>query len=204
MITDMQTGTATLWVSYRQFWLLGSGARTDPPSPLPPMSFVQLRPDAAMITTGLSMGDIAVTVAQLDSAPNELDSSEIWEDILEFSLGSGARPPIQVVALEDSPTATLPTISTGDSAGPFRVRVHAIGRRNQAVPDAELPERYLIQSWESAQSELRVIRETCAPTGIVIVDRPRVAGGGWRANHQTPQTMPAADAVGRAWPTDRR
>jgi len=196
-------GQATLWISYRQFWLLGNGAGTEPADP-PSTSFIQLRPDAAMITTGLAIGQIGVTVAQLEAAPDELDSSENWEDILEFSLGSGTRPPIKVVALEDSPTPALPTISTGGSAGPFRVRVHAIGRRSEAVSDTELPERYLIQSWAAARSDPQVILETCAPTGIIIVDQPQVAGRGRRPSDQAPQSMPATDAVSKAWPTDRR
>jgi hypothetical protein len=204
----MQVGAARLWVSYRQFWLHCDGAGTGPPDQLPPMSFVQLRPDAAMITTGLALGDIAVTVQQLDSAPNEFDSSEAWEDILEFSLGAHGRPPIRVVALEASAIPDLPDVSTGDSTGPFRVRIHALGRQSAALADGELPERYLIQSWQSAQSDPQVIRQTCAPTGIVLVDRPEAGGGrSWsgseRLRRAAPKSVPTTDTASRSWPTDR-
>jgi hypothetical protein len=168
----MLVGSATLWVSYHQFWLLSDGADTDPLAEPGPLSFVELRPDAAMVRTGLSMGSIAVTVAQLDEPPTSIDSSADWADVVEFSFTDEAVPPIVVVALEADPEPGVPDVSLDDSEQSLRVRVHAIGRDAGATYEpADSTEAYLIQVWQAMPAAAETLRanSTRAGTGIWVV-----------------------------------
>ena len=165
----MLVGAATLWVSYHQFWLLSDGADTNPLAKPGPLSFVELRPDAAMVRTGLSMGIIAVTVAQLDEPPSSIDSSVDWEDVVEFSFTDEATPPIVVVALESDPEPGVPDVSLDDSEQPLRVRVHAVGRDvGAAYEPAESTEAYLIQVWQAAPAAAETLRANSVRAGTGV------------------------------------
>ena len=167
----MSVGSGTLWVSYHQFWLLSDGADTLPLAEPDPLSFVELRPDAAMVRTGLSMGTIAVTVAQLDRPPAAIDSSSQWEDVVEFSFTEEAVSPILVVALEADPEPGIPDVSIDDSEEPLRVRVHGIGRDCDTTDEPAQPtEAYPIQVWQAPPAAAETLRanSTRAGTGIWV------------------------------------
>lgn len=165
----MLVGSGKLWVSYHQFWLLSDGADTDPLAEPGPFSFVELRPDAAMVRTGLSMGTIAVTVAQLDGPPASIDSSADWEDVVEFSFTDEAVPPIVVVALEADPEPGLLDVSIDESEEPVRVRVYAIGRDSEVADEsAEPTEAYLIQVWKAPPAVAETLRATSTRHGTGV------------------------------------
>jgi hypothetical protein len=211
---DMVVGSGELWVSYRQFWLLGDGADTRPLAEPGPRSFVEVRSDAAMVSTGTSMGTIAVTVAQLDEPPTDVDASVDWEDVVEFSFGSAAGRPLLLVGLESDPEPGVPDVSIDDSEDPLRVRILAVGRDLDPDDPPERVERYLVQSWKAPLAAAVTLRERSerAATGIWVVPEPDSANlvneDQWIRNQpltMPPQWVPAphpTELTGRNQPED--
>jgi hypothetical protein len=129
---------------YHQMWLVGGAGAPRFADGARDISFAELYPAAAMISTGVAMGPVRVKVAVLDAPPAEVDSSEPWEQVAEFSMTKDAAHPIRLASLEAVAEPSVPHVSEPGSNRPVRVRVHGVGReprcgRHRVRPDRDLP-----------------------------------------------------------------
>jgi hypothetical protein len=205
----MISGRGVLWVSYHQIWLSGPTGMPDPDDMIRtgPVSFVDLYPEAAEIRIGISMGYVRVCVTQLSAPPTELDTTLAWEDVVEFSLGDSAEPPIYVGALEGDPDGDVPLVVEPDWTGGSRVRVHARGRDidYDGVCEGEPWEDYLIQSWQApvADEQVPLASEVRAGVGIGVAPASyrHHERDPNRYNSGPPQLMPAFGSIVPAEPS---
>jgi hypothetical protein len=200
---SMITGQGVLWVSYHQIWLSGPTGRPEPAEMIfnGPGSFVELYSEAVLIHTGISTGDVGVAVTQLSGPPAEVDSTLRWEDIVEFSLGDEAEPPIYIGALEGSPDGDVPAVAERDWTGGTRVRVHGRGRdiAYDGVCEADPWEDYLIQCWPAPGAAEQVLLASDVRAGFGI----KLAPASYRHHEPDPgkyhtgppQSMPAFEAI---------
>ncbi|WP_030570847.1 hypothetical protein [Streptomyces aureocirculatus] len=107
----------------------------------------------ALIATGVAFGPVRVQTATSLEAPPAANEGDGWDEIIEVTVQAPTGR-LRAHSLEDSSFPELPVLST-HGRGPYRLRVHARGRANQAAEDPV--EDYLLQIWPAGADEDVVI-----------------------------------------------
>jgi hypothetical protein len=152
----------SMQVTYHQFWLLDTGQRPRP-SIRPDNGLVGAGAGAAIVSTGIHTGVVALSVQVRDRAPGPDDDLGGWDEVVDLSLAAPAGQVRPAALMSD--TDPFPAL-TAAGPGDYRIRVHARGRdRNIDGVDEEPAEEYHIVVWPQAPEPELVHRQSDAYGG---------------------------------------